>query len=411
MKVKFDKIYASFLNWGIVLLAVSMTFSITLMNISFGFLFLAFLILLFKKKIKFDPTGLELPLLIFIGFYLISAIAGPKPLKSIKDVSDNYWYILHMYLVIYLFGSKEIDKFVRILGWSAVAVSVYTILQSTIGLSFNLGFHIGKTVKMVAPRLLKVTDLWGMPIYMGTGITGHHLTFGGQIMMLFFFTYVAMKKKWLTLLVLLALVFSFAYSAWFGFVTAVILFFTFKRKRVLYPLGIAALFIVLLIAVPGNRSKIQDKFSDRVNIWKTALKMYRLHPIAGVGPGQYKRVFDSEYAEKFPGSTRGARCHPHSIYLDILTEGGIFTFLAFIFLLWRFLKLYASPPAVGKWKDLHKACLLALIAVLSAGIFQTYLTDAENSVLIWTLAGLVVRIKKIEDENKRFNIIYSTEDS
>ena len=91
----------------------------------------------------------------------------------------------------------------------------------------------------------------------------------------------------------------------------------------------------------------------------------------------------------------------------MLTEGGIFVFLAFLYMLYRFFKMYGSPPRSEKWRTLHSACLFALISVLFAGVFQTYLTDAENSVLIWTLAGLLIRIKQIEYDNSRFNIIYS----
>ncbi len=406
----YDKIYNGLISWGITLLAISITFSITLMNISFGLLFIALLLQIIYKKVKFQSTGLEIPLVIFLSLSVLSAVLGPAPLKSIKDISDNFWYILHMYLVIYLFGSKEIDKFVKILGWSTIAISIYTILQSTIGLTFNLEFNLGETIKMVAPKLEKVTECAGMSIFMGTGIMGHHLTFGGQIMMLTFFSYIAFgKRKLITLLVAMALFFSFAFSAWFGFVISVMLYLFSSKKRRVYAVSIVALFILLLTIVPGSLNRVEIKLRDRIHIWKTSLKIYSMHPIMGVGPGQYTRIFDEEYLEKFPGaSPAGARCHSHSVYLDVLTEGGLLAFLAFIFFLWKFVKLYAIPPVTGKWIELYKACFYALAAVMVASIFQAYLTDAENSVLIWTLAGLLIRIKKIEYENNKFNIIHGT---
>ncbi len=400
MKVSYDKIYNSFLNSGIVLLAISITFSITLMNTAFGFLCVAFLILLFKKKVKFYSTGLEIPLLIFVGFYLLSASIGPQPLKSIKDVLDNYWYVFHMYIVVYLFGEKETVKFIKILGWSAFIMAVYAILQSMAGLTLpgSMKFQMVSVIRMGASNLEKVTELFGFPVYMATGILGHHLTFGGQMMMLTFVAYASFKKRLPVLLVFLSLILSFAYSCWVGFISALIIFFAFKKKRILYSIGIILIFAVLLIFVPLNRQKIKDKFSDRINIWKTSFEIYSQRLIFGVGAGQYTYIFDREYAEKYPGAVSGARCHPHSIYFDMLTEGGILTFLAFIFFLFKFFKLYSSPPKKEKWRRLHTASLFALAAILAAGVFQTYLTDAENSVLIWTLAGLIINIKKLENE-------------
>ncbi|MBN2406779.1 MAG: O-antigen ligase family protein [Elusimicrobia bacterium] len=406
MTINYDSVYKNLLNFGIVLLAVSITFSITLMNIAFVALFLALVIQLVRKKIRLYSTGLELPLALFIGFYILSAVLGPHPMKSIKDVSDNYWYILHMYLVVYLFGTKEIDKFIKILGWSAIAISIYTILQSLIGLTFNLEFRMGETIKAVAPDLERVMKVWGWPIYMGTGITGHHLTFGGQLMMLTFFTIFVFERKWPVLLLFMAFFLSFAYSAWVGFTISAIVYFIFIRKRIFVTAGIILLFLVLMFSVPGNSRRIFGKLNDRVNIWKTSLKMYSLKPVFGVGAGQYSRIFKEKYEKKFTGISTGARTHAHSIYLDILTEGGVLTFLAFMFFLWKFISIYA-PPSAGKWKRLHLGCVFALLAVMCAGFFQTYLTDAENSVLIWTLAGLIVLTKKIESENKKFNIIYN----
>ena len=144
MKLKLDskKIFEFMLQWGILILAVSITFSISLMNTAFVMLFIALLIQVFKNKTKFIKTGLERPIAVFNGLFLLSAILSPNPAKSIKDVTDNYWYILHIYVVINLFGTKEIDKFARILAWSAFAIGIYTVLQSLIGLNFNLQFRM-----------------------------------------------------------------------------------------------------------------------------------------------------------------------------------------------------------------------------------------------------------------------------
>ena len=401
MSINTDRIYEVLLNWGLVILALGVTFSLTLMSTSVMLLLAAFLILLFKKKIKFKPTGLEVPLLLFIGLYLLSALFGPQPLESIRHIANDYWYILIMYLVMYLFDSKEIDKFVKILAWAAMGVAIYTIGQSLVGLDFNLKFNIGRVIRVVAPQLIEAGEIFGHPIYFGTGIMGHHLIFAGQLMMLTLFTSVAFRKKWPTLLVFLALVLTFVYSAWFGFVAALVVFFGFNKKRRIFAVILVMLLGVLIVSSTGIRHNIKNNLTGQVGLMGTSLKMYGLKTVIGTGAGQSSELH-REHTLRHP-ATAG-----RSIYLDIITEGGILTFLAFLFLLWKFLKLYAIPPPVGKWKSLHKAGVLALIAVMAAGVFGSYLTTPANSVLIWTIAGFVVRIKIIEDENKRFNIVYNT---
>ena len=57
---------------------------------------------------------------------------------------------------------------------------------------------------------------------------------------------------------------------------------------------ILIIFTVLFLTIPGSRKRIVGKLDDRIIIWKTALKMYRLHPITGIGAGQYKNIFMKE---------------------------------------------------------------------------------------------------------------------
>jgi O-antigen ligase len=406
MNININTVEDKLLTYGLALLAVSITISISLMTVATGLLVLAIVIKVFKKDITFKKTGLEIPLLLFIAAYSISALFSASPGNALKGVMDNYWYILNMYIIVYLCKRKDISRFLKILAAASVVMGIYALIQAFTGWPL-LGGLSGKIfgIKMGDTVIEKVTSIIFMgrqiPIYMGTGVLSHHLTFGGQILMLSFLSYGVLKKRWKSLFVIGGLVVSFAYSAWLGFITGIIFMLLFKKKRIKYAVAFFILTVILFISVPGNVAKIKGKLEGRIAIWTVSSKIYKASPLLGVGSGQYTRVFKKDYLDDFKGPTSGSSCHPHSIYLSMLVGGGALTFLAFLFFIYKFIKLYIRPPDSlenTKWRLIYTLLWASLFAIAVAGFFQTYLTDAENSVLIWTIAGMIVKLKLIYSE-------------
>ncbi|MEA3505963.1 MAG: hypothetical protein U9R36_00470 [Elusimicrobiota bacterium] len=389
MRLNTDKIYNRSLNLGVILLAMSITFSITFMNVAFILFLLAFVIKLFKKDIHYISTGLELPVGLFLGLYVISALISGKGGAGVKQVLDNYWYILHMYVVVYLFGETHLRKFVKVLGWSAFAIAVFTIFQSLVGLNFTLDFNINSTFKFSPPELIKFIQLGKYPVYTGTGIMGH-IRHAGQLLMLLFFTFAAFKKKWPAAAVFLALILSFAYSCWIGFLAAVLIYLYFKRKSYIFA---TAIFVALLLAVvyfPGVQEKVKKEISEGINYTKASMAMVIEKPFFSADMEEY-----SEKTREL-NSALADTDSPKSVYMNILTEGGIFVFIVFLYLIYSFCRHYVkAPPSLKeRWRDLRTASWLALIAIFIAGFFYRFLIYAENSVLIWTLAGIIIKINK-----------------
>jgi len=382
MNISADRIQKSFLNLGIYILAISMTFSITFMNFALILLIVSFLILLFKKKITFVSTGLEIPILIFLGAQFISALFNPDILKGLKSVTDSYVYILHMYVVVLLFEEKQLNKFVKALAWSAVGISIYTILQSLIGLTFNLEFSFNETFKMVAPKLRKAFDINGYPVYIGTGVMGHQHTFGGQLLMLLFLVWGVFKKKWASAVVFAALALSFSCWAFAGLLAAGLAAVIFKKERKPFWGALLVLVSLLLIVSAPEGSYRVDNFRD-------SLRVFAERPVLGVS-GSYSEFVRGNLADKGVSGVS-----PHSYYLNLLSKGGALTFLAFLLLVFVFIRNYAGLPVTVKerYRRLHFSCIMALTAVIAASIFRSFFTDAENAVLIWTLAGIAVKIK------------------
>ncbi|MFW6129718.1 MAG: O-antigen ligase family protein [Atribacterota bacterium] len=388
MKNNTERICKVFINIGVVSLAVSVVFSITLMNIAFGFLFVGFLGLVYTKKLKLFSTGLELPIGLFLFFYILSALVNGS-LSGVDSIRDNYWYIFHMYLVVYLFNEKEMGKFIKVLKWSTVGISVYAILQSLVGLTFNLNFNIGGTIKMISPPLIEIARCKGHSFYIGTGIMGHQSTFGVQVLMLIFLVYAGFKRKLWALLPVTALFLTFVYGAWIGFLISVLIYLIVKGKKIAAVSYIFIILISLFLVFPSKTVRLRQAVKQKAAACKQAARVYVNHPVFGTGPGNYREVFKSENPKEDYKPI-------HSTYADILIEGGLLTFLAFCFFIYRFITLYLRIPYSSKerWRKLHKSSWFALIAVFIMGFFRNYLIDAENAVLVWTIAGIIIKTKK-----------------
>ncbi len=405
MRLEIDEIYKNSLNCGIILLAVSMTFSITLMNVAAGLLFIALIIKKFRKNLSLTPTGLEIPLAVFIGLFLVSSLFSPDIGGSLNKVVQDYWYIVHLYLVVYLFEQREMKRFLTYLGWAAFGIALYTILQSTVGLNFNLDFQIGETFRLIPPALQEVINIGNYSIFLGTGIMGNQITFGGQLLMLLFITAAVFNKLFISVLVCLALFFNFTFSAWIGLIIALMVYsFKLKKKRIYLVLS-SCIFGLLLFTAGVNLEVDKGVLAEELNTRelnsrldraKTALKMFTLQPFTGTGAGRYREVLNQKYPEAFPADSEYPVQRPSSIYLNLLIDGGFLVFLSFMVLIFIFVKLYLKPDPSYKrrWKNLHYACWLALLAVFTGGVFRDYLTAAQNSVLIWTIVGLIIKLKQ-----------------
>lgn len=67
--------------------------------------------------------------------------------------------------------------------------------------------------------------------------------------------------------------------------------------------------------------------ADRILVWESALAMINDHPIIGVGPGEFKNVYDASY--KSPEVTQDM-IHTHNNFIQILAESGIVGLIGFI---------------------------------------------------------------------------------
>ncbi|MBI4369992.1 MAG: O-antigen ligase family protein [Elusimicrobia bacterium] len=118
----------------------------------------------------------------------------------------------------------------------------------------------------------------------------------------------------------------------------------FNRRRVSLIAGAAGVIILVVMfiyqappklggifsqlrAVSG-RAQLNEYFSDRPAIWRSAWTIWKDHPVTGVGLGVYDRHL-ADYQE-FKHLGKGGFQHPHNFILRLLCETGLVGFAAFV---------------------------------------------------------------------------------
>jgi len=193
-----------------------------------------------------------------------------------------------------------------------------------------------------------------------------------------------------------------------------------RMWRVVFPalLVIGAILYLLPETVLGRIESLftlSNRGTGRLDIWLVAWHMFRVHPLLGVGLGNFGMAF-----RRYLADTVGLTTHlflpptvdPHNIYISTLSSLGVIGFALFIIVVG--LSVKNGLVAVLRLKrkgDPHLTTLaigayLSLLGVLSAGMF----IDLDDQKYFWLLLALAEVMRRLSlaparedsrDSNKR----------
>ncbi|GAC1425438.1 MAG: hypothetical protein NVSMB64_32410 [Candidatus Velthaea sp.] len=113
----------------------------------------------------------------------------------------------------------------------------------------------------------------------------------------------------------------------------------------------------------------------RGDLWSAAIRMFRSHPLLGVGAGNY------EYVLQRYGAPAGVRTHANSLYLEALADGGIVLATATAIAAWLPpLRLLVADPFV-------RAIGIAGVALAVHGIVDDVTFYTKVGEWWWLFAG------------------------
>ncbi len=352
---------------------------------------------LWQRKLPFVLDKFTILVIIYLTLRILSALLSPKPFVSLSAVFHTDWPLLSIPILSSISLTPESRKKVlQTLILSSAVVSVYALYQ------FFSGFdpYRGKTL----------TEMGNF--YRSTGAFDFYLTLAGTQLMIFFVAFNLLKsstqrpgKKVIlaisAFLIFLSILTTFGRSAWIGLLMAGALGLVLSARRIfLKRLIIAVPLIVLTVfVVPDLRERLFSSFdlsanSDRLNLWKTSLRMIAERPLLGVGPGLFKENFEQF---KVPGKY-DAIGHAHNDYLNLTATSGLLGLLAWL-VMWGYwfkgiIRTYKNLPTDSNDRPHLLGIGLSLIAILFASFFQCYYTDLENNICWSFLAILGLQITR-----------------
>ena len=257
------------------------------------------------------------------------------------------------------------------------------------------------------------------------GLAGHYMTFGGQLLLFIpvalAIALTARTPRWrwgaagVALLALAPLAATFTRSAWLGLFVSCAVILGAARPRglaILAAAGIAAWFLapgawgarLHSVADPANLWN-----RERVFMWEAGLRMFRDHPLTGVGLQDLHSLYD---AYRSPESVERAG-HLHNAYVQIAASMGLVGLAAFAWLYgslvrtaWGGLELRVGRGARAERGSeggelsagVRLGVTAALVGFLVAGLFEWNFGDEELLYHLYTLVGIAWASRAWTDE-------------
>ena len=242
--------------------------------------------------------------------------------------------------------------------------------------------------------------------YTALGFFGHHLSYGGQVMLLLIVAAALARDRlfagWRAVVASLALclpfalglLWSYARSAQLGgFAAAVFLACTLPRRWRALSLAALVAATALTLALPSVRGRVAETFTDekevtRPNLWRSSLAGIGDRPLLGWGPGNFDVMLAKH---ELPGAYYESRAHAHNDLLMHGVNAGLVGLAAALALL-----VTTTRAAWRTWRQnahwVALAAVAAQVGITLAGFFQVYQTDDEVEMVLVFLLGCALAV-------------------
>ena len=240
------------------------------------------------------------------------------------------------------------------------------------------------------------------------GALGHWMTYSGILMLVVSaavsrLIFLKKTEHWLWPAVavpslIVALVATNTRNAWVGTMAALGVLLTFRSKRLLLALPVL-LIVVGVLAPASTRERALSTFDphfpgnqDRIAMLKAGVAIVKDHPLFGVGmnmmPREYLKYRTPDAVDSADAVSPETRSHLHNVPMQIAAERGLPALAAWLWFviaaglgLWRLLRH-------GQHKAVAGAGLGALVAMITAGLFEHNFGDSEFLILFLALITL-----------------------
>lgn len=370
LKVNFDKTIACFKNFLLfdicfIILASPFDKRITKVFFCIGaVLWIIVNVLEYKLKFYKKPifyTPLNKPIFFFLISALISVIFSVNPGQSQEVLFGRYLlYVIFFWISYAIIGySPRYLKFVlfsifvlgAILGVGAIR-DYFLFHPGQLFTTFNIKVNIASYLTLLVPLSFTV-------FFSKTNKVFKYLSVVSIFLLIPMFIFHASRGAWIAISISLIIVSLFA--------------------RIKYKVIFYSLVIIGLISMPKlykERVKTildpfsQDSVIERKELFVGAINIFKGRPIFGAGLGMFGKLYNNG---------KSAHLHVHNIYLEIAAEMGIVGFLAFLSIIFVFLKKFIIN--LLEWAKTGGSAKIIPIAA-GASIFASLISNLSTSSIL-----------------------------
>ncbi len=378
-------------TWGAFAFAATSSISIVAYEAAFGIAVIGLVVAFASRSLSYRRTVCDLPLLALVAADLLACVFSVHPLHSLRSMRGEWILLFYPVFVQAFRDARAVRRALTVLLISSSLVALYAIEQMFVGRDLWRG------------RALEPIG----NLYIATGLFGHHLSYGGHVLITGTIAFVlgmsSRRPRERILLAILAavqfggIVASFARTAWAGYLAAVAgVAASTKGIARRAALAAAAAAVVVAALIPAVRARLGTlgDFGDdpRIRLWMTSLEIWKHHPIFGSGMASFRSQFP---LYRVPGEYLST-AHPHNDILNIMVNSGLIGLAAFTFIWIRFFRHVARARAILPASDPRRAVLLAgalaVVGVLVGGIGQCFLTNEKVASLFWFVVAATVAV-------------------
>ena len=358
-----------------------------------------------------------------LAWYLITSLSGTLPAVSFKSFITRLWFFAGFYLLATeIFGKPErIRNYFSAYIAGMVPVVIYYLIRmwqagifnqkaahTAIRPFFNDHTSLGAALAFCIPVIIYLLTRRGTSKIIRTILS---------ILLLFFSA---------------AFVLSYSRAAWISLAAAgLVASFLLLRIswRIVLPaavivfIGISLSWSALLFRLNENKQESSSNIKrhlqsianirsdasnmERINRWKSALRMFREKPLMGWGPATYQfkyAPFQMASEKTIISTNYGEGGNAHSEYLGSLVDSGIPGLILYFLLL--FLSIRKGIIIwETHWDKQIRNMALALVAGLMTyavhGALNNFLDTDKLSALFWGMIAAIVAIDiRLEQEKK-----------
>jgi O-antigen ligase len=307
------------------------------------------------RNIRFLPSGLNLPSIIFLALVILSMFWSRFFLDPQVIITDRFFTVqlgtigvtlFSILLCIFCFNVVRQPIIVKICYWLSIAGSLWYLPTYFIESLHSQSSDVTSTADVSLVYLSRLVNTAGLfPMWI-CAITLALLLFCRDLSKWQRFFMVLALSGWLFRLFILTIA---RVTGWLPTLIALmVVVLIYSRKWFLVVCLIGAILICLnfqfvydAVVVTKQQEGTLDSATSRDKLWSQAFKVALLHPILGTGPAGYANYYMTYY--------RDLALSTHNNYLDMLLQYGILGLTAFLWLclsiikeLWKFSKLHLT---------------------------------------------------------------------